>query len=323
MVLTVTLNPLLENRIEFESIKLGAVSRGSNKEFKAGGKGLNVSRQLDYLSIKNVALLFLGGNNGKTLRKILIDENVDFASISCKSETRAATLAIEKSKKRITSLFEPSGELTENEINEFKTKLIKMIQNCGIVVFSGGVPNKKAASIITYGIELANELDKISILDTYGEHLQDCINAGPSIIHNNVQELENSLAIELNSEENKVKLLKEFYNKGIKLAFITDGLKPTYASKFDFIYKIEAPKIKRIDATGSGDAFVAGITYGLEKSLVFDQFVKIATALGSLNTSKWDVCTGKLDEIESTIDAIKIKPIGKKVKLIDDSPTHS
>ncbi|MBU0473258.1 MAG: 1-phosphofructokinase [Bacteroidetes bacterium] len=323
MVLTVTLNPLLENRTEFDAIKLGKVSRGINKEYRAGGKGINVCRQLDYLEIKNVALLPLGGNNGKMLRKVLIDENMNFTSISSKGETRAATLAIEKSKKRITSLFEPSEKLTENEINEFKTKFIKMIQNCSIVVFSGSVPNKDAASIITYGIELANELDKFSILDTYGEHLQDCINAKPSVIHNNINELENSLGIELNSEDKKVEFLKELYNKGIKLAFITDGANATYASKFDFIYKIQSKKVKEIDSTGSGDAFVAGITYGLEKSMVFDKFVRVAAALGSVNATKWDVCTTRLEEIENIIDSVIVSQIGKKFKLIDDSPTHS
>lgn len=322
MVLTVTLNPLLENRIELDSIKLGKVNRGNNREYRAGGKGINVSRQLDYLEIKNVALLPLGGNNGKMLRKVLIEENMNFTSISTKGETRAATLAIEKSKKRITSLFEPAEELTENEINEFKTKFIKMIQNCSIVVFSGSVPNKEAASIITYGIELANELDKFSILDTYGAHLQDCINAKPSVIHNNVNELESSLGIELNTEEKKVEFLNELYNKGIKLVFITDGANATYASKFDFIYKVQSKKIKEIDSTGSGDAFVAGITYGLEKSLVFDQFVRVATALGIANATKWEVCTTKFDELENIVNSVTVTPIGKKFKLIDDSPTH-
>lgn len=322
MILTVTINPLLENRIEFETIKLGKVNRGTNKELKAGGKGINVSRQLDYLSTKNTALLILGGNNGKQLRKVLIDENINFTSISSKGETRAATLAIEKSKNRITSIFEPANKLSENEINDFKTKLIKMIQNCSIVVFSGSVPNEEAASIITYGIELANELDKISILDTYGEHLQECIDARPSIIHNNVKELENSLNIDLRNQDRKIKFLKGIYNKGVKLSFITDGSKPTFASKFDFIYKIETQKVKEIDATGSGDAFVAGIAYGIEKALVFDEFVKIASALGSVNASRWDVCTTQMNEIDNILDSITVKPIGKKLKLIDDSPTH-
>jgi len=323
MILTVTVNPLLENRIELEAISLGKVSRGIKKEQKAGGKGINVSRQLDYLSRKNTALLFLGGNNGKQLRKVLIDENINFTSISSKGETRAATLAIEKSKNRITSIFEPQTTLSENEINEFKTKLIKMIQNCKIVIFSGSVPNKEAASIFTYGIELANELDKISILDTYGEHLQSCISATPTILHNNTHEIESSLNIKLNTQQSKINFLKKLYAQGIKLSFITNGAKPTLASKFDFIYKIESPKTIEIDATGSGDAFVAGIAYGIEKALVFDEFVRFATALGSLNASRWDVCTVLLENVESVVDSITVKPIGKKFKLINDSPTHS
>ncbi len=321
MILTVTINPLLENRIEFNSISLGKVNRGVRRELKAGGKGINVSRQLEHLGIKNSALLFLGGNNGKQLRKVLIEENLNFNSVSSKSETRAATLIIEKHKNKITSFFEPDSKLSENEINEFKTKLIKMIQNCKIVVFSGSVPNKEAASIITYGIELANELDKTSILDTYGEHLQECINAGPTLLHNNVKELESSLNVELKNEKQKVAFLKELYNKGIKLAFITNGKKVTYASKFDFIYKIQAKAVKEIDATGSGDAFVAGISYGLIKALVFDEFVKIASALGSLNASRWDVCTATLKDIQSIVNTTTVKPIGKKMKLLDDSPT--
>jgi len=321
MILTVTINPLLENRIEVDSFQLGNVSRGNKKYFKAGGKGINVSRQLDNLQIQNSAILFLGGNNGKQLRKVLIDENINFTSISCKGENRAATLAIEKSKNRITSVFEPTAPLSTNEINEFKTKLIKMIQNSKIVIFSGSVPNKEAASIITYGIELANELDKTTILDTYGEHLQDCINANPTIIHNNVHELENSLGIQLRNEKQKVAFLKKLYEQWIKLAFITNGAQLTYASKFDFIYKIKPIKITEIDATGSGDAFVSGIAYGLIKALVFDVFVKIASALGIVNASRWDVCTTKLSETENIVDLISVKPVGKKMKLIDDSPT--
>nr|MDA3859658.1 PfkB family carbohydrate kinase [Melioribacteraceae bacterium] len=183
------------------------------------------------------------------------------------------------------------------------------------------VPNKEAASIITYGIELANELDKTSILDTYGEHLQECINAKPTLLHNNVEELESSLNIKLDNEDKKVNFLKELYEKGIKLAFITNGAKATYASKFDFIYKIQSQKVKAIDATGSGDAFVAGIAYGLEKALVFDEFLRIASALGGINATCWDVCMVTLKDIQEIVNTVTVKPIGKKLKLIDDSPT--
>ncbi len=321
MILTITLNPLLENRLYFDFVRLGTTNRSKSREFKAGGKGINVSRQLNYLGIKNIALTFLGGNNGKTLRKILIEEDIDFTAISTKAETRSATLAVETNPTRLTTFFEPNNVISKSEVEQFKLKLEKMMTNCSIVVFSGSSPCDETNEIFSFGIELANQMDKMSILDTYGGHLLPCLEAGPTILHNNVSEIENSLSISLSTEKSKVEFLKELYKKGVKLAFLTDGSNTAYASKFDFIYKIDFPAIEEIDSTGSGDAFVSGIIYGIEKGLVFDEFVKIATALGAANATKWDVCTSTLEETEKFMRQIEITSIGKKLKLIDDSPT--
>ena len=172
MVLTVTLNPLLENRLYSDSIQLGTSNRSRAQVFKAGGKGINVSRQLNYLGIQNIALTFLGGNYGKILRKILTEEKINFSAISTKSETRSATLTIENNLQRLTTFFEPNKKITDDEVNEFKSKLEKMIQNCSTVIFSGSSPCLETDEIFSFGIELANRLDKTSILDSYGNHLQ-------------------------------------------------------------------------------------------------------------------------------------------------------
>jgi len=308
MILTVTTNPLLEKRIN-----------GDVEYYKAGGKGINVSRQLNLLGIKNLAYTFLGGNNGKIIRQILKDEKIDFKHIPVKTETRSAVLTINDNK--ISTHFNPNNEVNELEVDEFKSKLEKMIYNCSAVIFSGSVPSKQAEDIIPFGIELAHKHDKISIVDTYGSHLKNCINAAPTIIHNNKNEAETSLEINLDSEKDKLDYLDFLYSKGIKLSFLTDGANPAYASKFDFHYKIENPKIEEVDSTGSGDAFMAGIIYGLEKSMVFDEFVKIASALGAANALKLSSCENTIEEMTCFLNSIKLFTLGKKMKIINDSPT--
>jgi tagatose 6-phosphate kinase len=94
-----------------------------------------------------------------------------------------------------------------------------------------------------------------------------------------------------------------------------------YASKSDFHYKITNPKVLQKDPAGSGDAFVAGIILGLEKSLIFNDFVKIAASLGSYNASVWETCRVKKENADRLLDEVVIMEIGKKIKLIDDSPT--
>lgn len=320
MILTVTLNPLLEKRFFFKAVELGKSHRSFKEELSAGGKGINISRQLNLLGMKNSAYTFLGGNNGKLLRSILAHEQIEYSSVSTRSETRSADLIIEENN-RVTTFFGINSEITKEESYHFKEKLEKMIQNCSIAVFSGSSPCKETDDIFPYAIELANKHDKISILDTYGAHLSDCIDSLPTVVHNNVSEVEESLGISLKRETEKVDYLDHLYKKGIKLAFLTDGPNPFYASKYDFHYRIIPPYINEFDSTGSGDAFAAGLVYGLENSLVFEDFVKIAVALGAANASMLETCRVSKEIMDRYISGINIEPIGKRMKLIDDSPT--
>jgi len=321
MILTVTLNPLLEKRLYFDNFTINSSNRSFKEEFRSGGKGINVSRQLNNLNMVNQAITFLGGQSGKILRSIYHQEQINCLAISTKTGTREATIAVNEKEKQITTLFPPNPIISDAEAKDFADKLEKMIANCSIVVFAGSSPCKETDFIFPLGIELAHKYDKISVLDTYGNHLKDCIDKAPTVIHNNAGELATSLNVPLNTEKEKLEMLDYLYSKDIKIAFITDGENETYCSKFNFHYKIINPKINLIDATGSGDAFVSGIVFGMEKDMVFDEFVKFATALGAINASSGETCNFPIESVNSVIDTVLVEPVGKKMKLIDDSPT--
>ena len=322
MVLTITVNPLLEKRLYFDKTEKGEVNRCYAEKFYAGGKGINVSRQLNKLGIKNQAITFAGGNNGKILRRVLTDEEINFLLVSTKSETRSATLLLEKESPKITSYIGLNSEISDSEVAAFIDKLDKMIQNASVVILTGSLPSENTAEIFTESIKICKKQDKICLVDTYGPHLTECIDLGPFAIHNNIQELEHSFNIDLSSEESKVKLLHEFYSKDMKLAFFTNGKEPVYASKFDFIYKIMTPQIEEKDPLGSGDAFVAGIAHGIERNLVFNEMAQNAISLGAVNAEKWSTSEVTLDEMKKYIDNIEITSIGKKMKLIDDTARY-
>lgn len=321
MILTVTLNPLLEKRLIFNSISLGEVNRTNKELFTAGGKGINVSRQLNQLGMHNQAFTFLGGSNGKLLRHCLTEDKIDFSVVSTKSETRMGEVIVEETGKRISTFIGKNSLITKEEADDFKSKLGKMIQNCSAVVFAGSSPSELTDDIFAYGINLAHEFDKTSVLDTYGSHLAKCMDASPTIVHNNVEEVEKSLGIELKSEEQKTSYLNSLYKKGIRLSFLTDGANPIYASKFDYMYKVDFSKIDVYDSTGSGDSFTAGVIYGIENSIVFEETLKIATALGIANASVLETSNVSKDDCVKHVDGIRVSTIGKKMKLIDDSPT--
>ncbi len=321
MILIITLNPLLEKRYFVEKLEISKTHRVEKYKFSAGGKGINVGRELNKLGLENLSIVPIGGNTGKIYRHTIENEKISFSAISVKSELRTGTVIVEKGK-RVTSFIEPGFPLSSDDISKIKEKINKMIENASTVVFAGSVPNKESAEIICSGINWANQLDKVTLLDTYGTHLKSCVKSSPMIIHNNIEEVSKSLNIPLKKEKEVLDYLKSLYESGVKIAVLTDGENPAYALKFGYYYKIYPPKITEIDSTGSGDSFVAGLIYGLEKDLVFSETLRIATALGTLNAATISVSTVEKDDCDKLVPLVKIEEIGDKMKVIDDSPRY-
>ncbi len=321
MILNITLNPLLEKRYFVEKINHGKTHRISEHSFTVGGKGINISRQLDKLGVGNLSIIPLGGQTGKIYRREIEREKINFTAISVKSEIRLGTVIVEN-KKSVTSFIESGNSLSREDIKKIKEKIDKMIENASSVVFAGSIPNKEAAEIICYGIEKGNELDKITVLDTYGEHLEKCISAAPMVIHNNFDEIKSSLNLSLDSENDITEYLKSLYRNGVKIAVVTNGKNPAYALKFGYLYKIIPPSVEELDSTGSGDSFLAGIIYGLEKDALFTDTLKTASALCSANAAKLSVASVDESEMKALIDSVKVEEIGDKMKVIDDSPRY-
>jgi tagatose 6-phosphate kinase len=320
MIVTVTLNPLLERRYTYKKVEYAGVNRDGIISLQAGGKGINVSRQLNNLATHSLAFTFLGGSVGRQLRNLLKKEQIDFTFSNIQSETRDGVVIIDEENEKVTNLFGSNPEITPVEVEEFRAKLEKIIQNCEIVIFSGSSPCKAADSIIPFGIETANKFDKVSVCDTYGNHLSECINAGPTILHNNVEEIKKSLNIFLKTEEENLEFHKHLYSKGIKQIYITNADREFYASNFDYHFKVKPPTIKSIDSTGSGDSFTAGIIYGWYKDLTFEHTLKLAVSLGTLNASRYDVNHVSLQEADVLLPKVEHVPIGKKMKTLDVTP---
>lgn len=319
MILIITLNPLLERRLTYPTISYGNVNRNPFYEIKPGGKGINVSRQLKHLGISSYNLIFSGGSDGKIYRDTLRKEGFEFSSVQSESETRFASVVIANEQNLITSYFATDPVISSKECDDFIIRLEKMIKNSEIVVFSGSAP-KGSEQIIPIGIDIANKYDKVSFCDTYGTTLSDSLSASPTVVHNNHLEIKTSLNLGINNEQEIFSVLSSFYNSGIKRSYVTDGQNPFYAANFNYHYKIYPPDVKAIDSTGSGDSFMAGIIFGWHNNLVFEDSLKFATALASVNATSFNVSNVNPEEAKSLSHSVKIENVGKKIKIIDDSP---
>lgn len=312
MILTITLNPLLEKVLYFDKVDRNKVNRAKSVKINAGGKGINVSRQLNKFKIDNVATGFLGGENGKRLRSILYKEEIKNSFQQISDETREGIVIVEDTI-FIESYFFPNPIVKSNEVDALIEKTKKAILNCEMIIFSGSSPlfekPEDELKIFNELIPFAKENDKFVLIDIYGPHLSSVLKLQPDIVHSNLEELENSIGIKIENEYQLQDKLKEFYSLGIKIFILTDGDKKFYAINHGFIYEIIPPKVETRNPTGSGDAFMAGFIYGLHHNLPFDEMLLWATASGAANASMIEVCSSDIKLIET----LKEKTIVKKL----------
>ncbi|MCC6550712.1 MAG: 1-phosphofructokinase [Ignavibacteriaceae bacterium] len=319
MILTVTANPLLELVYIKDTFEKGRNNRAAGFLWRAGGKGINISRQLSALTTHSVTFLPLGGETGKILRSVLEQEKLTFSPVSVKSPVRTASILQEEHS--ITSAFSTNIPLSSSDIAACIDKLAKMIVNVELVSFSGSVPSEEAAEIYREGIRLAKKYAKVCFLDTYGNHLINCLKESPTVVHVNADEILPHFNSPPPGEEGMKHILSELYSYGVKQAYITDGANPFYASNFNYHFKVTPPPAAAKDATGSGDAFLAGIIYGWYNDMVFQESLRLAVALGTANACTIDICRVPMHEALTLTGQVIIEPVGQKMKLIDDAAT--
>lgn len=318
MVLTVTLNPIIEHRLHYSETVENSTNRNGRLSYYAGGKGINVSRQLNKLGIKNLALTFLGGDHGRRLRSALTAEEIAFTAVNTVSETRYGSVIIDEGRGTVSHFFGENSIISESEVEGFKSRLDKMIQNCEYVVFSGSSPSPLCDDIFAYGLEIAEKYDKTSILDTYGNSLNLAIEKNPTVLHLNRKEASGFTDTKVETESEILDALRIFAEKGVKISVITDGSNPLYVNSFGFNYKVIPPAVDRIDETGSGDAFVAGFVYGLSHDDILTDIIKYASASGAANASMISVCEVEPEIIKSKFNEVIVEPVGKKMNLMNE-----
>lgn len=70
---------------------------------------------------------------------------------------------------------------------------------------------------------------------------------------------------------------------GIELILLSAGKDGGYFKYKNDVFKIRIPRVKALNAVGSGDSTVAGLAYGLSEGRSINESIKIAMTCGILN----------------------------------------
>ena len=299
MIYTLTLNPALDYDMYLkDDLKAEHLNLAHEVNYRAGGKGINVSKVLKNLDVESITIGFVAGFVGDFIVRDLKKDNIKSEFVELEGNTRINVKVNGNDKE--TELTGVSPEITAEKLQELTNK-ISDLKDGDILVLSGSIPSSISSKIYKQLSENVKANVEI-VLDTRGNLLQDNIHNN-LFVKPNIHELREMFNEKLETKAEIVEKCKFFLDKGVKNVILSRGGEGALLVNKHFVLEASVPKGQLINSIGAGDSMVAGFIAGFVKGLSPEDSFRLAVASGSATAYSYglaekDLVNKLYDEIE-------------------------
>src|SRR3990172_8005753 len=177
MIVTLTLNPAIDQTMVLPRFVAGDTLRVKSSRFDPGGKGINVSRVINELGGKSVAMGFAPGGLGRYIEHTLEAQGIECDFVHARGETRTNITILDESRHIHTILSDPGPPTELRYVEELRTRLRNRLHAGDWLVLDGSIPPPLDAHVYTDILREASEIGVHTVLDADGEAL--AAGAGP------------------------------------------------------------------------------------------------------------------------------------------------
>lgn len=275
-VLTITLNPALDRTHRVHAISIGASHRVATTHKRAGGKGLNVARVLQQLGTNVTAAGLIAGPTGDQVAREFARSGIptDFLTLPT-GETRN-TVAIVDDTGTATLFNEPGPTVAPGFLSNIIDLVSRQAPHHAVVVFAGSLPPGLPDTTYAELVHAARQGGAITVIDSSGAALAQGMQARPDLAKPNLPELLNATGCD--TVAGATTSLRQAGARALAVSLGPDGaLLDTDAGCW------KAPVIEPAEgnATGAGDATVAGIVGGMLAQLPWPDIIARGVAAGT------------------------------------------
>ena len=277
MIYTLTLNPALDYDMYIkEDLKTEHLNLADKVNYRAGGKGINVSKVLKNLDVESVAIGYTAGFTGNFIIEDLKKDGIKSEFVELDGNTRINVKVNGNDKE--TEITGVSPIISEEKLKLLMEK-VSHLKDGDILVLSGSIPESISKTIYKELSEKIKTNVEI-VLDTRGNLLQNNIHNN-FFIKPNIHELRDMFNEKLETKQEIVKKCSFFLERGVKNVIISRGGDGALLVNKDFVLEASVPKGELINSIGAGDSMVAGFIAGYEKGMSTEDSFRLAVAAGS------------------------------------------
>lgn len=305
-ITTLTLNPALDKSAQVDQFVPEQKLKCHSIQHQAGGGGVNISRVLHTLQVKNKCIFTSGGDTGLYLKKLLVKENIDLKTIAVNSWTRE-NLSIVDTKTELQYRFGmPGNDLNTSDIELIKTELTNEVKDNSILVLSGSLSEKTPSNLYATLLKMLAGKNVKVVIDTSGQALIETLKENVYLVKPNQRELAQLAGKEFLSKNEQEDFAMELINsKKAKLVVVSMGARGAFLASSEGIFYKSAPSVKVKSTIGAGYSMVAGMVYAIQQGLSSEEILK------------WGVVCGVATTMTEGTNLASQENINKVLELID------
>ena len=309
MLLTVTLNASIDKRYVVESYKVGEVNRVKEACYYPGGKGLNVSKPAAIIGTEVLATGFTGGHAGKYIEEQLVPFNVKSDFYHVHDESRSCINIFDESTGKETEFLEPGFTVKPEEFEGFKTHFRTLVEKADVVSMSGSVPKGLDYHAYQELVKIVKDQGKPVILDTSGQLLEKGVEALPTLIKPNKDEIRMLTGLPCDDIGQVIGAAKKLHERGVKYVAVSLGGEGSVVVCDEGIFRATVPKITAVNTVGCGDTMIAGFATSLVDKLSVPEMLKRASAMASAAAMREETGFFVMEDYEKLLPEIHVERI--------------
>ena len=319
-VLTLTLNPAIDQVIELDRLVVGSMNRALSSRPMTGGKGINVARVLKGFGMEVVAAGFSAGSGGNALRRTMEDEGIANCFVTVPGEVRVNLKIHDAFDGKTTEINQPGFSVDNGSLEKLRMSVDSLLGEASAMVLAGSLPGGVPTGMYGELVLSAMKRGVPVFLDADGGNLKSGLEGHPFAVKPNRDELQHFSGMPLHSLHDWVCAMRRFRRFGVQTIAATMGPEGVIMLNGEQAWHAAGLSVVPSCATGAGDSTLAAMVYGWLNGLPPERTAALMCAAGGVTAGKPGVAFCTLDEMLEAAERIAVRRIGPNLNI---DPIHS
>lgn len=307
MITSICMNPSFDKTVEVDSLTLGEVNRIRAMRQDVGGKGINVAIVARRLGLSARCMGLVGRDGAEMVKSALDRENIEHDFVTVDGAVRTNTKIVSGDGNGVTELNEPGTQMTPEALEAFFSLVEEKAQDSEYLVVTGSMP--PGCPPETYRDLMRRVGNVPCALDVGGAALNIGVEAKPFLIKPNLQELQESVGMELRTMRAIRDAATIYLRKGVQHVVVSMGsMGAMYVGEETSIFA-PALRVKVGSTVGAGDAMIGGLLKGLSREKSVAKAFRYGVAAGAASVMTEGTQLIVPTDFQNLLDQVRVQEV--------------